>query len=73
MKQHRLATGRSVFEFLLPFPNQFAHVRLGLLELLYLLIQRAQFLFCQIEYAMTGSAAVVADAKNLGQFMQREA
>jgi hypothetical protein len=37
MKQHRFAAGRSVFEFILPFPNELPHVGLGLLELLYLL------------------------------------
>ncbi len=72
MQQHRFAAGWRVFELLLPFPNDHPHVGLRSLELLDLVIECAQLFFRQMEDAMTGSAAIVSDAENLGQFAQRE-
>lgn len=65
MEQHRFAAGRSVLQFLPPLVNESPHVGLGSAEFLYLLTERMQLLFRQMEYSMAGYAAIVASPQNL--------
>lgn len=65
MKQHRFAAGGSVLQLLSPLANKLPHVGLGSTEFLYVLSQRTQLLFGQMEYAMAGCATIVPGPQNV--------
>jgi len=65
MKQHCLRTRRRVLQLFPPVTDELAHVTLSLPEFPNPLPKQVEFLFSQVQHAMTGDTAAIAAAQNL--------
>ena len=72
MEKHGLVSGSSTLQLLSPISNKLAHVGLSSTKFLYLLFERVQLFFREMEYTMARDTTTVACTQNLRQLSERK-